>query len=134
MTAKFTRPASLDSTSGTDFIQEATIYKDTVNADVTIHRDFINNNTNDGGRDILNYITEVIMHTKLEILILKRHFSHQLAWRACTNRLIVICRNDLLNTEVTKGFIYINTMQGDLWDISDGLNGSAGREQLEWLE
>ena len=31
-------------------------------------------------------------------------------------------------------FIYLNTMQGDLWNISDGLNGSAGREQLEWLD
>ena len=31
-------------------------------------------------------------------------------------------------------FIYINTMQGDLWDISNGLNGSAGREQLEWVD
>ncbi|MBM4373130.1 MAG: metallophosphoesterase, partial [Deltaproteobacteria bacterium] len=31
-------------------------------------------------------------------------------------------------------FIYVNTMQGDLWDISKGLNGSAGREQLEWLD
>ncbi len=31
-------------------------------------------------------------------------------------------------------FIYVNTMQGDLWGISDGLNGSAGREQLEWLD
>jgi len=31
-------------------------------------------------------------------------------------------------------FIYINTMQGDLWNISMGLNGSAGKEQLEWLD
>lgn len=31
-------------------------------------------------------------------------------------------------------FIYVNTMQGDLWGISDGLNGSAGRDQLEWLD
>lgn len=31
-------------------------------------------------------------------------------------------------------FIYLNTMQGDLWNISMGLNGSAGAQQLEWLD
>ncbi|GEM_PF-2770750 len=31
-------------------------------------------------------------------------------------------------------FIYLNTMQGDLWDISIGLNGSMGDEQLQWLD
>jgi len=31
-------------------------------------------------------------------------------------------------------FILLNSMQGDLWDISMGLSGSLGTEQLEWLD
>lgn len=31
-------------------------------------------------------------------------------------------------------FIMLNSMQGDLWDISMGLSGSLGTAQLEWLD
>lgn len=31
-------------------------------------------------------------------------------------------------------FVYLNSMHGDRWDESLGLNGSMGQEQLEWLD